>query len=163
MPLHHTYCISPDSTKRSRVLFYTSLSTACLILIFPLPILLSYLFPISKPLWTPPFLVQTAGISILSWLLASIIDIYPSIRSLSPLEALGRRSLEIYLLAEILQEFAMHPGKRTGEGLWDKAVQGLVEIGMGRGTSCLVVSCIWSLMFTGIGVMLDRLGWRLRL
>src|SRR5204863_824737 len=96
-----------------------------LLLIHPIPSLLTIWLPMSKPLWTPPFLAQTIGITLLSWLLASLIDIYPSIQAAGLLEAMGRRSLEVYLAAEILEEFAMFSGKRWEAGLWEEILKGI--------------------------------------
>src|ERR1700730_14470272 len=128
LPLHHKHCISESSTRRSRFLFYSTFLIISFLLIYPFPSFLTTYLPISKPLWTPPFLVRTIGITLLSWLLASIIDLYPSlpIPGITLLEAMGRKSLEVYLSAEILQEFVMYPGKRRGGGLWESVIRGLM-------------------------------------
>ena len=91
VPLHQKYCISQHSTIRTRMIFYLTLLFTGLLLLHPIPSLLSPLLPMSKPLWTPPFLIQTTGMTLLSWLLASIIDIYPTIQGTQFLEAMGRR------------------------------------------------------------------------
>jgi predicted acyltransferase len=128
-----------------------------------LPHILSSLLPFSKPLWTPPFLVQTIGVSLLSWTFASILDICPSISFVKPLETMGRYSLEIYLAAEILQEFIMFPGKRNGGGLWEVLVSWVEDIGIGRSLSCLFVSFCWAVSFAWFGSALDLLGWKMKL
>jgi hypothetical protein len=164
VPLHQKYCISPDSsTIRTRITFYLTTLLTTLLLIYPLPSLLSIWLPMSKPLWTPPFLFQTTGITILSWLLASFIDIYPSLRGTQLLEMMGKRSLEVYLAAEILQEFVMYPGKRHGGGMWEGLVRGVEKVGIGRSWSCFLVSFGWAGIFAGFGWILDRLGWRIKL
>src|SRR5579859_4931563 len=135
LPLHQKYCVSPTSTKKSRISFYTLTLLLSLSLLLPLPPLLTPYLPLSKPLWTPPFLAQTIGVTLLSWLLASLYDLSPvlHIPGISLLESMGRRSLEVYLAAEILQEFAMYPGKRRGGGVWEGVVGGLEGTGVGRG------------------------------
>lgn len=78
---------------------------------------------------------------------------------------MGRRSLEVYLAAEILQEFVMYPGKRRGGGFWERIVR-WIDAGTGvrgREWSCLVVSFVWAGLFAGFAWMLDRLGWRIKL
>ena len=115
----------------------------------------------SKPLWTPPFLLQTVGISFLSWVLASIVDISPSIWEF-PFEAMGRRSLEVYLAAEILQVFAMYKWNEAG-GPWESVVTVLMWWGVSRPWSCLIVSLIWAFAFAGFGWVLGRFGWRIKL
>jgi predicted acyltransferase len=117
----------------------------------------------SKPLWTPPFLIQTLGVTLLSWLFASFIDLYPSLPGTQLIEAMGRRSLEVYLAAEILQEFAMFPGKRPGGGMWETCVRWVIGIGVAREWSCLFVSFCWAGLFAGFGWVLDRKGWRIKL
>lgn len=173
IPLHQKYYISQESsTLRTKITFYFTIIFTSLFLIYPLPSLLSIWLPMSKPLWTPPFLFQTIGITLLSWLLASIIDIRPSSSSFSFfsisrwtgfLEIMGRRSLEIYITAEILQEFIMYPGERHGGGCWEILVSGLEGVGIGRGWSCFLVSLGWGGMFSGFGWILDRRGWRIKL
>jgi predicted acyltransferase len=163
VPLHHKYCISETSTPRTRIKFYSLLTLTSLLLILPTTHLLTLLFPLSKPLWTPPFLVQTVGITLLSWVLASTIDMYPSLRGTQWVETMGRKSLEIYLAAEILQEFVMWPGKRRGGGVWEGVVRGLEWVGWGRRWSCLVVSLGWAGVFAGFGILLDFMGWRIKL
>jgi len=166
LPLHHKTCISPESsTRRSRITFYVSLLLLSLLLIHPLPSLFQIFLPLSKPLWTPPFLLQTIGVTLLSWLLASLIDIYPSlpVPGVRLLETMGRRSLEVYLAAEILQEFVMYPGKRRGGGVWEDLVRGICTLGVERRWSCLAVSLGWGVVFAGFGWGLDVMGWRLRL
>lgn len=165
LPLHQKYCISESSTRRSRITFYLLLLLTSLLLINPLPALLHIYLPMSKPLWTPPFLVQTIGITLLSWLFASLIDLYPRIPipGLRLLESMGRRSLEVYLAAEILQEFVMYPGKRRGGGLWERIVGGISGLGVERRWSCLVISVLWAGVFAGFGWVLDFMGWRIRL
>jgi hypothetical protein len=76
---------------------------------------------------------------------------------------MGRKSLEVYLAAEILQEFVMWPGKRRGGGLWEMMVRGVERVGWGRGVSCGIVSLGWAGMFAGLGILLDFMGWRIRL
>jgi hypothetical protein len=88
---------------------------------------------------------------------------YPSIQAAGLLEAMGRRSLEVYLAAEILEEFVMFPGKRRGGGLWEKIVQGIEGVGVGRDWSCFLVSFIWAGVFAGFGWALDRMRWRIKL
>jgi predicted acyltransferase len=117
----------------------------------------------SKPLWTIPFVLQTTGISLLSWLAASLVDIYPSIKATKFLEVMGQKSLEVYLAAEILQEFVMYPGKRRGGGLWEVVVGGLQAFGVPRDWSCLLVSTVWAGLFTGVAYALDYLGWKIKL
>jgi predicted acyltransferase len=158
IPLHQKHCISQQSTHRSKISFYTTLLIITYLLIHPIPYLLTYLFPMSKPLWTPPFLMQTIGITLLSWILASSID-FPNVH-FPLLETMGKKSLEIYLAAEILQEFAMYSGKRAG--LWEGSV-GLGEGFVAREWSCLFVSFLWALMFAGFGVWLDWMGWGIKL
>jgi predicted acyltransferase len=119
----------------------------------------------SKPLWTPPFVIQTVGITLLSWILASLIDFYPNIPvpGIPLLEAMGRKSLEVYLAAEILQEFVMYPGKRHGGGLWESMVQKVCWIGVERTWSCLLVSLGWGMAFAGFGWIVDLMNWKIRL
>ena len=117
----------------------------------------------SKPLWTPPFLVQTTGITLLSWLLASIIDLYPAIRSMQFLEVMGRRSLEVYLAAAIAEEFIMYPGEQRGGSTWEIMLSGLERLGIGRSWSCFLVSFGWAGLFAGFGWVLDWMGWRIKL
>jgi predicted acyltransferase len=158
LPLQQKYCIS--SPTRSRLIFYSVIAFASCILIYPLPLL--FPLPLSKPLWTPPFLLQTIGISLLSWLLASLVDVYPSLK-ISPLEAMGRRSLEVYLAAEILQEFAMYPGKRTSGSLWEGIVKLVMDFGVSRRWGCLLLSTVWAGVFAAFGWILDRYEWRIKL
>ena len=157
--------MSQASTRRSRIAFYATLLLASLLLIYPLPSLLTVYLPMSKPLWTPPFVIQTVGITLISWLLASLIDVYPSIPipGIRLLEAMGRRSLEVYLAAEILQEFVMYPGKRRGGGLWESIVQKVCWLGMKRTWGCLLVSLGWGMIFAGFGWVLDVMKWKIRL
>jgi len=163
VPLHHKHCIAPGCTTHSRLIFYLIFLIVCFILIRPLPALLQLVLPMSKPLWTPPFVLQTTGITLLSWLLASFIDIFPSLPGTKVIEAMGRRSLEVYLAAEILQEFAMYPGKRRGGGSWEQVVRALVHLGIPRAWICLCVSVCWAGLFAGFGWFLDFMGWRMRL
>ena len=76
---------------------------------------------------------------------------------------MGQRSLEVYLAAEVLQEFVMYPGKRRGGGVWEMVVRGLQGVGMGRNWSCLFVSFGWAGLFTGFAFALDYLGWNIKL
>ena len=76
---------------------------------------------------------------------------------------MGRRSLEVYLAAEILQEFAMYPGNRHEGGIWETLVHGLEYLGASRSWSCLVISFLWASMFSGFGIILDRMGWKMKL
>jgi predicted acyltransferase len=163
LPLHHKYCVSTTSTLRSRITFYSILFLSSIAVITPLPYLLTPFIPMSKPLWTPPFLIQTIGVTLLSWLLASVIDLYPAIPGTQLIEAMGRRSLEVYLAAEILQEFVMFPGKRRGGGLWETWVRSVVGVGVAREWSCLLISFCWAGVFAGFGWFLDRKGWRIKL
>jgi hypothetical protein len=98
----------------------------------------------------PPFLAQTIGISLLSWIGATLIDIYPSIR-IPLLESMGQRSLEVYLAAEICQEF-------TNLG-WEQAIDWLVGFGVGVSWSwwCLLVLfwLVFLLGLDGFWMMLD--------
>jgi len=132
-------------------------------LIRPLPTVLQFVVPMSKPLWTPPFVLQTTGVTLLSWLLASLIDVFPSLPGTKIIEAMGRRSLEVYLAAEILQEFAMYPGKRRGGGAWERVVIALTNLEIPRAWICLFVSVCWASVFAGFGWFLDYMGWRMRL
>ena len=117
----------------------------------------------SKPLWTLPFVLQTTGITLLSWSAASLVDVFPSVRATRFLEVMGQRSLEVYLAAEILQEFVMYPGKRRAKGVWEMVVRGLQGVGVGRGLSCLLVSLGWAGLFSGFAFALDYFGWKLKL
>jgi hypothetical protein len=162
VPIHHKYCISPSSTIRTRLQFYITLFISSILLIHPLPHLFFPLLPFSKPLWTPPFVTQTIGISLLSWLFASVIDIYPFIPFTTPLQTMGRQSLEVYLAAEILQEFVMYPGKRNGGGMWEVIVGGIEKLGVRRDWSCLLISVVWAGIFTGFGCVFEWLGWKIR-
>jgi hypothetical protein len=76
---------------------------------------------------------------------------------------MGRRSLEVYLAAEISQEFLMYPGKRAGGGIWEMAVRQIINIGLTRQWSCFLVSLLWAGVFAGFGAVLDSMGWRMRL
>lgn len=76
---------------------------------------------------------------------------------------MGRRSLEVYLAAEILQEFVMFPGKRRGGGVWESIVRGISGMGVNRKWSCFIVSFVWGVVFAGFGWVLDFMGWRIRL
>ena len=164
VPWHQRHCISSEtSTVRTKIIFYLSIFLISLFLIHPIPSFLQIWLPLSKPLWTPPFLFQTTGITLLSWLLASLIDIYPMIRGTNLLEAMGRRSLEVYLAAEILEEFMMYSGKRRGGGLWEKIVRGVEGVGLGRAGSCLLVSFCWASAFAWFGWVLDQIGWKIKL
>jgi predicted acyltransferase len=163
VPLHRRYCIDEEtSNKRTRGLFYLVVLAISFFLIL-VPRLLMHWLPMSKPLWTLPFVLQTTGITLLSWLLASRVDTRPSIRFTNFLEVLGQRSLEVYLAAEILQEFVMYPGKRRGGGTWEGVVGGLQGWGVGRSWACLVVSLGWASVFTMFAYVLKGLGWRLKL
>ena len=157
--------MSENSTLRSRIAFYITLLLASLILIHPLPSLLGFYLPMSKPLWTPPFVIQTVGMTLISWLLASLIDLYPSISipGVRLLEAMGRRSLEVYLAAEILQEFVMYPGKRRGGGLWESIIRKVCGLGVKRTWSCLLASLVWGMIFAGFGWVLNVMNWKIRL
>lgn len=117
----------------------------------------------SKPLWTLPFVLQTTGITLLSWLAASFVDMFPSIKATQFLEVMGRQSLEVYLAAEILQEFVMYRGQRRGGGLWETVVRGLEGVGMERNWSCLCVSLGWAGIFTGVAFALNFMGWKIQL
>jgi hypothetical protein len=68
---------------------------------------------------------------------------------------MGRRSLEVYLAAEISQEFA-----NLG---YAEVVYWLVDWGVGVRWSWLLLSIIWAGVFAWFGFVLDRFGWRLRL
>jgi hypothetical protein len=76
---------------------------------------------------------------------------------------MGRRSLEVYLTAEILQEFLMYPGKRAGGGIWEMIINQIINIGLTRRWSCFLVSLLWAGVFAGFGVILDFMGWRMKL
>ena len=76
---------------------------------------------------------------------------------------MGRRSLEVYLTAEIFQEFVMYPGKRFGGGVWGIVVNAVEKVGIGRGWSCFLVSFGWAGLFAGFGFVLDWMGWRIKL
>jgi predicted acyltransferase len=164
VPLHRRFCLSETSTISSRILFYISMTLSSFLMISPLSYSLNYWSPMSKPLWTPPFTLQTIGISLLSWTLASLYD-FPALRipGLSTLEIMGRQSLEIYFIAEILQEFVMYPGKRRGGGVWEKVVRLMQRSGMPRDWACLVVSSVWAVGFAMVGTGLNRLGWKIKL
>jgi predicted acyltransferase len=163
VPLHRRYCIDEvTSNKRTRGLFYL-LVLAISFSLTHVPSLLMHWLPMSKPLWTIPFVLQTTGITLLSWLLATHVDTHPSIRFTNFLEVLGQRSLEVYLVAEILQEFVMFPGKRRGGGTWEGVVGVLQAFGVGRSWACLLVSLGWAWVFTGFAYILKGLGWRLKL
>ena len=56
------------------------------------------------------------------------------------LEVMGRRSLEVYLAAEITEEFVMYPGKRRGGGIWEVVLSGLGRLGVG-GRSLSAFNC----------------------
>ena len=102
--------MSQASTRRSRIAFYATLLLASLLLIYPLPSLLTVYLPMSKPLWTPPFVIQTVGITLISWLLASLIDVYPSI----PIP--GIRLLEVLEEAERAGGKIKRPAERADWG-----------------------------------------------
>ena len=86
-----------------------------LLVLIPIPWLLVRFAntPVSKPLWTPPYVFETVIISAAFWLMTAIVDHYPQLVTgtgilnslLATLEVMGQRSLEIYLGGEILQEF----------------------------------------------------------
>jgi len=165
VPLHRKYCLSETSTLTTRLLFYATITTVSTFLIYPLPYFLLPWLPLSKPLWTPPFLLQTTGITLLSWTMASLYDFpsLPYIPGLPTLETMGRKSLEIYLAAEILQEFLMYPGKRKGGGMWEGVVRGLQGMGLGREWACFWVSFGWAVGFGWVGWGLEYLGWKIKL
>jgi len=150
------------ASTRTRWSFYVSVLAIAFSLIH-LPQLLTPWLPMSKPLWTLPFVLQTTGITLLSWFAASHADAHPSLRATNFLEVLGQRSLEVYLVAEFLQEFVMYPGKKSGGGAWEGVVRGLQGWGLARSWACLIVSLGWAWTFTGFAYVLKGLGWRLKL
>jgi len=76
---------------------------------------------------------------------------------------MGRKSLEVYLAAEILQEFVMYPGKRRAGGVWETVITLLEKLGVGRAWSCFLVSFVWAGLFAGFGLALDWMGWKIKL
>ena len=73
---------------------------------------------------------------------------------------MGRRSLEVYLCAEILLKFAMYP--RSTGGLWGLVVRELTRFGIERKWSCLMMSCCWAGVFAALGFVLDLAGWKIK-
>ena len=118
--------------------------------------------PMSKPLWTPPFTLITIATTMVGWLVCSPVDRYPQLITsypLSPLhilDALGRRSLEIYLTSEIAWEFTVWSGLR---GLWMRKMYSVMSVAL----SGFLFSTVYLFVFCVIGQGLIRYKLRLRI
>ncbi|KXL50471.1 MAG: hypothetical protein FE78DRAFT_132171, partial [Acidomyces sp. 'richmondensis'] len=61
--------------------------------------------PISKGLWTPSFMLVTSGVSILKFLLVEKVLPYLPVAVQNLLEAVGKRSLETYVISTLITMF----------------------------------------------------------
>jgi len=68
---------------------------------------------------------------------------------------MGKHSLEVYLAAEILQEFC--------NGGFEVVVNGLVGLGIMRNWACLLISFGWAWGFALVGWGFNCMGWKIRL
>lgn len=69
--------------------------------------------PISKSLWTPSFVLVTSGTSILKYLAVEALFPYLPDMIKSVLEAVGRRSLEVYVVSTLLTMMLKYGGDQS--------------------------------------------------
>lgn len=98
--------------------------------------------PISKSLWTPSFVLVSSGISILKYF--AMDAAYPYLPEIvkSVLEAVGRRSLEVYVVSSLLTMLLKYGGERS---LFSRGIRSMKKF-IGEAGSDFLMS--WSL--TGV-------------
>lgn len=113
--------------------------------------------PLSKSLWTPSFVLVTSGISLLKY--ASVRQLVPYLPAIarSCFIALGRRSLEIYLLSSCVESLLMLGGHRS---VWFTTMSQLEKV-MSRTVADLSMSLAFTASMAAAAVVMVRMKLRL--
>lgn len=126
-----------------------------------LGIVWAQLTPLNATLWSPPYLLFSAG-AVLA--LAAVghlaVEVLPGARLLAPVERLGRNALAAYLLPAALIAVASRP---VGDGMpaWSRLVERFAAPVFGE----LAPFVLAGVLLAGTGAVvgrLDRRGWHLR-
>lgn len=103
--------------------------------------------PISKELWTPPFIFVSAGYTILKSMLVKAVKPYIPSKLRLLLRSMGQRSIEVYLISTLLALALRHAYR--GASMWVRMVS-VVEGFVGGSGADFLVSLSFAL---GVGVL----------
>lgn len=144
-------------TNLQTLLFGSSSIIAGLLLSKILP---SY-FPISKPLWSPSFVLLSNGWSILKYLLIKISIPYLPISIKNLLSIVGKYSMEVYFLGEILLLGLKYESSKN-KSMWK-----LIETNLSRILTPKLAQVLLTIAFDvsliGFAYLCNFKGWKIRL
>ncbi len=118
--------------------------------------------PVNKPLWTPAFVLVTAGLGLLVWRALRAGWRWIGDTGVGRVLALaGRAALTVYVVHTLL--IALLVRRLAGEArLWDLAGDALVGTGLGAANASLVFALAGTILSLAITAALARRGWTLR-
>lgn len=120
------------------------------------------LFPISKPLWTPTFILTSNGISILKYLLLKVsIPFLPELAK-NILAVVGKQSMEVYFLGEILLLVLKYENKTSKTSIWNKLELYLNKV-FSTNISKTILTVAFDISLIGFALLCNIKGWKIRL
>jgi predicted acyltransferase len=117
-------------------------------------------FSISKPLWTPSFVLTSNGWNILKYLFVKLSIPYLPTSIENLLSLVGRYSIEVYFIGEILLLLLKfeYRGKKS---IWKFCEYKLSNV-FGKGTSQTILTILFDATLIGFAALCNTYGWKLR-
>lgn len=119
-------------------------------------------FPMSKPLWSPAFVLATNGVTILKYLLLKVSMPYlPNVVS-HVLAVVGRHSLEVYFLGEITLLGLKYKPAVGGKSIWTR-IESFLSKYLPRGLTQTLLTVAFDAALVGFALLCNSKGWKIRL
>lgn len=120
-------------------------------------------FPISKPLWTPAFILTSNGWNILKYLLVKVSIPYLPTSITSLLSVVGNQSMEIYFLGELLLLLSKYEFQ-SGKSLWTICESWLSSVFYNRrGIAQTILTVAFDAALVAFACVCNSYNWKIRL
>lgn len=120
-------------------------------------------FPISKPLWTPAFILTSNGWSILKYLLVKVSIPYLPKCITTMLSVVGKHSMEVYFLGELLLLLSKYEFQK-GKSLWTMLESWLLHIFPNKSAfSLTILTVAFDAALVGFALVCNSYKWKIRL
>ncbi|KAG0687275.1 hypothetical protein C6P40_002574 [Pichia californica] len=117
--------------------------------------------PISKPLWSPTFVLTSNGISILKYLMLKVtIPYFPTVLK-NLLSIVGKHSMEVYFLGEIVL-LGLKYCPKNGSSLWNR-MESLLNKVLPKGITQGILTVGFDISLVCFAFLCHSKGWRIRL